>query len=227
MLLFFRRPSSVCFCSSVPNPPLCPRSTIILLQHPAEEKRCLKTSPMLYLGLQRDKCRIFKGKRFPGHYQELENVFSEPNTLLLYPSPSAIDIRELPCSNNNPYNIVLIDGTWPQAKAIYSGSPSLQKLKQVKLLTTDVSNYIIRTQPTDGCLSTVETAAITLSILENNDIYKIKLVEPLKAMCEFQLQNGAVSHQSKEFRIKNNTYPKLIGKRLNKVLREAESIKNS
>lgn len=197
------------------------------MQHPAEEKRCLKTSTMLYLGLQREKCLVFKSKRFPGNYKELENILTAPNCLLLYPSPAAIDIRELPHSNNKSYNIVLIDGTWPQAKAIYSASPALHKLKQIKLLTTEVSNYIIRTQPTDGCLSTVETAAITLSILENNDIYKLKLVEPLKTMCEFQLQNGAVSHQSKEFRIKNKTYPKLIGKRLNKVLKEAEVIKNS
>lgn len=223
----FRRPSSVCYCSAIPNPPLCPKSRIILLQHPAEEKRCLRTSTMLCLGLQPRKCLVFKGKRFPGHYHELEGILSTPNTILLYPSPSATDIRELTSSNNKPFNIVLIDGTWPQAKAIYTGSPFLHKLKQVKLLTSEVSDYIIRTQPTDGCLSTVETAAITLSILENNDVYKKKLVEPLKAMCEFQLQNGAVSHQSKEFRIKNNTYPKLIGKRLNKVLREAEIINNS
>lgn len=212
----------MCFCSSIPNPPLCPQSRIILLQHPAEEKRCLKTSTMLYLGLAPNKCLVFKGKRFPSHYQDLETILSEPNTLLLYPSPSATDIREIKYSNENSYNIVLIDGTWPQAKAIYTSSQALHKLKQIKLLTSEVSDYIIRTQPTDGCLSTVETAAITLSILENDDIYRNKLVEPLKVMCEFQLQNGAVSHQSKEFRIKNNTYPKLIGKRLNKVLRDAE-----
>lgn len=225
--IIFRRPSSVCFCNSIPNPPLCPKSTIILLQHPAEEKRCLKTSTMLYLGLEPGKCLIFKGKRFPNHNGELESILSSSNTLLLYPSPSAMDIRELSYSNNNSFNIVLIDGTWPQAKAIYTGSPSLHKLKQIKLLTSEVSDYIIRTQPTDGCLSTVETAAITLSILENDNIYKKKLVEPLKTMCQFQLQNGAVSHQSKEFRIKNNMYPKLIGKRLNRVLREADAIKNS
>lgn len=182
---------------------------------------------MLYLGLEPKKCLVFKGKRFPNHYQDLETILSEPNTLLLYPSPSATDIREISCSNNDSYNIVLIDGTWPQAKAIYTSSPSLHNLKQIKLLTSEVSDYIIRTQPTDGCLSTVETAAITLSILENDNIYKKKLVEPLKMMCEFQLQNGAVSHQSKEFRIKNNTYPKLIGKRLNKVLRDSEIFKHS
>lgn len=224
---YFRRPTSVCFCISIPNPPLCPKSSIILLQHPAEEKRCLRTSTMLYLGLEPKKCLVFKGKRFPSHYQDLETILSEENTLLLYPSPSATDIREISCSNKFSYNIVLIDGTWPQAKAIYTSSPTLHKLKQIKLLTSEVSDYIIRTQPTDGCLSTVETAAITLSILENDNIYREKLVEPLKMMCKFQLQNGAVSHQSKEFRIKNNTYPKLIGKRLNRVLRNADILKDS
>lgn len=182
---------------------------------------------MLYLGLEPSKCLVFKGKRFPGQHQQLEAILSAPNTILLYPSPSATDIRDLFGSTNKPYNIVLLDGTWPQAKAIYTASPILHKIKQIKLLTTKVSDYIIRTQPTDGCLSTVETAAITLSLLENDNTYRKKLMEPLKAMCEFQLQNGAVSHQSKEFRIKNNSYPKLIGKRLNKVLKDAEAVKNT
>lgn len=219
---------SVCYCISIPNPPLSPKSRIILLQHPAEEKRCLRTSTMLFLGLEHEKCLVYKGKRFPGPYNELEAILSDPNTILLYPSPLATDIKPLSgLKGDSCYNIVLLDGTWPQAKAIYTGSPLLHKLKQVKLLTSEISDYIIRTQPTDGCLSTVETAAIALSIIEKDDIYKRKLVEPLKTMCQFQLQNGAVSHQSKEFRIKNNTYPKLIGKRLNRVLKYAEVIKNS
>lgn len=183
---------------------------------------------MLQLGLEADKCLVFKGKRFPGRWPQLNEILSAPNTLLLYPSPAAVDIREISRrSDNISYNVVIIDGTWPQAKAIYTGSPILNDIKQIKLLVSDTSSYIIRTQPADGCLSTLETAAQTLSILEKDEMYKEKLLQPLKMMCDFQLQNGAVSHQSKEFRIKNNSYPKLIGKRLNRVLKDAEHMRNS
>lgn len=222
------RPSTVCYCSWLPVPPMSPKSKIILLQHPAEEKRCLRTATMLQLGLEPTKCLVFKGKRFPGKYTMLEELLTTPNALLLYPSSKAIDIKQVGHSDTQEsYNIVIIDGTWPQAKAIYTASPILHSMRQVKLLDHDTSSYIIRTQPTDGCLSTIETAALSLSLLENNTGYKKILLAPLKAMCEFQLKNGAVSHQSKEFRIKNNTYPKLIGKRLNKVLQEAEKMVNS
>ncbi|XP_063908579.1 tRNA-uridine aminocarboxypropyltransferase 2 [Zophobas morio] len=217
------RPTSVCWCVSLPTPPLCPRSRIILLQHPAEEKRCLRTAPMLRFGLSENKCLIYKGKRFPGRHRDLETILQEPNTILLYPSPDAVDLKSLLQNNNaeTSFNLVLIDGTWPQAKAIFSSNPILHKIKQVKLITHSVSNYIIRTQPTEGCLSTLETATEALILLENDDGYR-NLLRPLQTLCDFQLQNGAVSHQSKEFLISNNQYPKRIGKRLNKVLQSAQ-----
>lgn len=174
---------------------------------------------MLQLGLAPDKCLIFKGKKFPQpRHEDLENILNQPNTILLYPSKTAIDIRDMENDNDN-YNIVLIDGTWPQAKAIYASSPILHKIKQVKLLTTNSSSYVIRTQPTEGCLSTLETAAEALSQLEKDPKYMQQLIQPLHILCKYQLENGAVTHQSKEFLIKTKMYPKLIGKRLSKLLR--------
>ena len=204
----------------MPSPCLIPKSRIIILQHPAEEKRCLRTAHMLALGLAPDKCLVFKGKRFPlpKHTRELTEILSDiAKTILIYPSKNSVPIEEIN-SEDGPFNLILIDGTWPQAKAIYASTPMLHHLKQVKITASGVSSYIIRTQPTDGCLSTLETAAESLSILENDNSYRDKLVQPLHQLCRFQLNNGAVEHQSKEFLIKNQQYPRLIGKRLNKLV---------
>nr|CAD7258805.1 unnamed protein product [Timema shepardi] len=231
---WFRRPSVVCWCPFLPSERLTTLCRIVLLQHPAEEKRSLRTAPMLSQALIPGRCLIFKGKKFPLNrqvnwvffrYEDLRNILSSPYSVLVYPSKDATDIKDLaPVSETqHPYNFIIIDGTWPQAKAIYHSMPELRKLRQVKLVTGGTSEYIIRTQPTDGCLSTLETAALALSLFEKNSNIRDILLRPLKALCQFQLEHGAVTHQSTEYRVRNNTYPKQIGRRLSKLLGSGET----
>lgn len=222
-IVFKSRPSVVCWCIGLPSPPLEPKCNVVLLQHPAEEKRCLRTAPMLKLGLAPDKCRIYKGRRFlsQGRDQSLEEILTSPNSLLLYPSENSVPLQDIDVTAG-PYTLVLIDGTWPQARAIYTSSKILQSMKQVKLISTGKSCYIVRTQPTDGCLSTLETAAKALSVLERDSKYTELLIEPLNVLCKYQIENGAVPHHSKENLLRNKSYPKLVGKRLNKLLRRVD-----
>uniref|UniRef100_A0A1B0C420 tRNA-uridine aminocarboxypropyltransferase n=1 Tax=Glossina palpalis gambiensis TaxID=67801 RepID=A0A1B0C420_9MUSC len=225
-----KRPKVVCWCPSLPHPPLIVKSSVVILQHPAEEKRTLRTALMLQLGLSAGTCIVYKGKRFPGprNQHELEPILKAPYSLLLYPSKTSVPletIKQQIISGSVPlpgpprtFTLVLIDGTWPQAKAIYASSPLLHRMLQVKLIAAGCSDYIIRTQPTEGCLSTLETAAQSLALLEDRPELRELLVKPLHMLCKYQLDNGAVEHQSKEFRIQHQQYPKQIGKRLNRLL---------
>ena len=72
----------------------------------------------------------------PNRYPELMTVLESPNTLLLYPGDDAVDIVDLPAGI--PYNLLLLDGTWAQAKGIYTQNPALRKLKKVFLFSCPI-----------------------------------------------------------------------------------------
>lgn len=204
------RPITVCWCSGLPETRLFTQSRLIILQHPAEEKRSLRTVPMLTLALEQEKCVTYRGKKFPQiKHQGLQEILNDPNTILLYPTPEAVAIEELTpvgCNGQKPYNVILLDGTWPQAKAIYHSSPALYSIRTCKIVGAPISQYVIRTQPTDNCLSTLETGALALSVLENKECLKEQMLRPLHYLCRFQLDNGAVIHHSKEVMPKQNNF---------------------
>ncbi|XP_043469103.1 tRNA-uridine aminocarboxypropyltransferase 2 [Leptopilina heterotoma] len=207
-----RRPITVCWCSGLPKTRIFTESRLIILQHPAEEKRSLRTVPMLTLALENEKCVTYRGKKFPqAKHTGLQEILNDPNTILLYPTSEAVALEELtPVGFNEqkPYNVILLDGTWPQAKAIYHASPVLCTLRTCKIVGAPLSQYVIRTQPTDNCLSTLETGAIALSILENKSSLKEEMLRPLHHLCRFQLDKGAVIHHSKEVMLpkQNNSH---------------------
>ncbi|XP_062517035.1 tRNA-uridine aminocarboxypropyltransferase 2-like isoform X2 [Corticium candelabrum] len=197
------RPESVCLCEFLPERPLDIRMTVCILQHPNEESRSLTTVPLLSASLPRDKCIIHRGKRFPpSKYPHLDAILEKPErAILLYPGREAVDLSQLVVDDEYRRTIdtlVVLDGTWRQASSIFNTNPRLHVLQLVKLSVSTTSTYVIRTQPSDNCWSTVESVALALSILESNsDIHKTFEL-PLKALCDFQLKHGAVVHQSKE-----------------------------
>ena len=135
IVCFFRRPQRVCWCSYLPDTPITINGKIIILQHPDEEKRNLKTGPMLFHGMTSGQCLIFYGKKFPSaKHQGLKEMLMEPHTYVLYPGPQSKSITAISDTHpkGEPYNLVLIDGTWQQAKSMYFHSHFLHSLPQVQ-----------------------------------------------------------------------------------------------
>ncbi|KAL8625464.1 hypothetical protein ACOMHN_018609 [Nucella lapillus] len=226
-----RRPSTVCWCPFLPREPLQVTTNIYILQHPFEESRRLRTVPMLVRGVVKDRVTVLRGKRFsPKKYPALAEVLRCPNTLLLYPGPGAVDMATLSvkgdsCRENcegplQGYNLVILDGTWAQAKGLYCQNEMMRWPQKVQIHHGEKSKYVIRTQPTDGALSTLETAAVALSILEKRPEIVEILTRPLVALCDFQIGYGAVQHQSREYKIENGLWTKPLPRSVQRRLEQ-------
>jgi len=66
-----------------------------------------------------------------------------PDAGLLFPSRDSIEIGELD-PDQRPSQLVVIDGTWSQAKSLHRALPQLQSLPTYKLAPTQPGQYRIR-----------------------------------------------------------------------------------
>lgn len=222
------RPQKVCLCPFLPVHPLQISTNLYIIQHPAEESRVLRTVPLLAACLPQDKCTVRIGRRFSEERDpELSNICRKSGTLVLYPGAEATNLEEFILESPvYPSTIIIIDGTWSQAKDIFYKNSLFRLPKQVQLKTNISSQYVIRMQPTNRCLSTLECAAVALSILEKNNHIQEALLRPLRALCSFQLQHGAQVRLSKEHLLEHGLYPKPMPKNKRK-LRKMELLMNS
>lgn len=65
----------------------------------------------------------------------------------------------------------------------------------------------------------MESAALAISIMEHRESIIDELVHPLKALCTFQLNYGAVEHHNKVTLLELGQYRKPVGKRTLKFLK--------
>lgn len=63
---------------------------------------------------------VFRGKKFPlPKHEGLAEILKDDNTVMLYPTNDSVALDSLATVGNDgqkPYNLVILDGTWPQAK---------------------------------------------------------------------------------------------------------------
>jgi DTW domain-containing protein YfiP len=127
--------------------------------------------------------------------------------VLLYPSPGAINLSSSDFSGGpegarfseslgeRRLVVFLVDSTWRCSHAVLRESPGLRLLPRLQFQPRELSRWIIKRQPHDYCLSTIEAIHELLCALEaaGLDSYpdKQRLLAAFMAMQEYQIERTA------------------------------------
>ncbi len=188
------------------------RTQIVLLMHPKEWKQeKAATGRLAHLCLS--DSRILVGTDFDRH-PDVQALLADPayHPVLLYPGPEAHNLSTTPVSpsllSGRRLLVFLLDATWACARKMLRLSPSLQGLPRVMFTPTAPSRYLIKQQPQDGCLSTIECCHELLLALEAIGLEhypdKGQLLDVFDRMQRFQLACAAdprLSHHRRSAKI--------------------------
>jgi DTW domain-containing protein YfiP len=151
------RPREACFCSSIPT--IDNQTDVLILQHRRERFHPFNTARIVHKALRNSQL-------LADHTSNLtKRLRLKPRAGLLYPGPTALLISDL-ASEQRPEQLVVVDGTWHQAKTLIREIPALQSLPRYRLAPTTPSRYRIRREPSAASLSTLEAAVAALQTLE-------------------------------------------------------------
>jgi DTW domain-containing protein YfiP len=193
-----RRPRTVCYCAHLVS--LETRTRVLLLQHPRERHVPIGTARLAHLCLPGSELRVgvdFDDDRAvraaisgqeagddDGEAADGRDPAGRP-AYLLFPGPHAIDLAEarLP----GPITLVVVDGTWWQARKLLKRNAALAALPQIRFTPPAPSRYRIRREPADHCVATVEALAQVLGALEGAPERFAALLRPFEAMIDTQI----------------------------------------
>jgi DTW domain-containing protein YfiP len=137
------------------------------------------------------------------HEAELIKLINDPNrhVLLVYPGPEACALdaqlptqwKEQVLEKGKTLTLLLIDATWPCAKKMMKLSSCLHTLPTASFQNTYESQFLIKHQPNEMCLSTIETLIHALKGLQSMGLEEQSLpIEnlwtPFKEMLNFQIK---------------------------------------
>jgi DTW domain-containing protein YfiP len=204
-----RRPTSVCYCDALPR--IETRTRVVILQHPRERDMPIGTARMASLCLPQAALHV--GVRWADS-APLARALGDPARppILLYPGPGARDILRDPPAG--PVTLVVVDGTWSQAKTVVRDNPLLQALPRYAFATPEPSQYRIRKEPRAEYVSTIEALMHVLGVLEADPARFRRLLDPLRAMVDAQLACQARSPRRRERHVRP---PRPAGHRLPEV----------
>jgi DTW domain-containing protein YfiP len=169
-----------CYCDRMTVLPT--RTRILLLQHPRERRVAIGTARMAQLALPNSRLRV--GLDFAGDPDVLAALARTPGTYVLFPGPDALPVEQLP--RDRDITLIVLDGTWWQARKLLKLNPAIAGHPRVAFRPRQPSAYVIRREPADFCVSTIEALAAVLQVLEPEGGGFGRLLDPFHAMVERQ-----------------------------------------
>jgi len=175
--------------------PIDNRIFVLILQHPREKNEALATAALTVAMLRRAALVI--GLSWPNLGRALGRPADPRRWVVAYlgstrPKTSAperdvvpVDRRGEPVANQqfalrDLDGVVLLDGSWSEAKALWWRNPWLLKLRRVVLNPQRPSHYNrLRREPRREALSTIEAAALLLCRIEERPEIETKLTDAL------------------------------------------------
>lgn len=186
------RPTRVCYCRFVE--PLETKTRVVILQHPRERDMAIGTARMASLCLSGSELHV--GVDW-SESPELARALSDPERppVLLYPGEGARDVLRDP--PKGPVTLVVVDGTWWQARKLVRTNPVLAALPRVAFTPPEPSDYRIRKEPDLAYVSTIEALAYVLGALEGDPERFRALLRPFRAMVDAQIAFRQSEHHGR------------------------------
>src|SRR3984893_1765566 len=175
------KPPALCICDSIKQ--IESRVSLLILQHPQEQDRALGTARLTALHFKDAVLKI--GLSWPSLSKALGRPVHDPSrwAVLYLGSAKLAELdtdRDIVAINRKGEieehqrailkdieGIVLLDGTWSQAKALWWRNAWMLKCQRVILGPRHPSRYgKLRREPRRDGLSTIEAAAMLLASLE-------------------------------------------------------------
>jgi DTW domain-containing protein len=190
------KPPALCVCDGVV--PIDNRVTLLILQHPQEQDRTLGTARLAALHFTNAVLKI--GLSWPSLTKLLGRPADPQRWAVLYlGSAKAAELapdRDIVVVNKkgepqanqqqalrDMEGIILLDGTWSQAKALWWRNAWMLKCRRVVLGPGRPSRYgRLRKEPRREALSTIEAAAMLLARLERRPEIETALTASFERM---------------------------------------------
>lgn len=188
------KPASLCICDSLA--PVKTKIKVLVLQHPQEPDVALGSGKLTALNLSNSQIKIGLSWRSLSHALGFEANPKEWAVLYLgsarvnMQGPAIVLVdkegKELELQQailKSIKGLILLDGTWSQAKTLWWRNAWLLKLRRAILVPAGPSLYgKFRKEPRPDSVSTIESAALAISILEGQAGLEEEILRPFKKL---------------------------------------------